>query len=78
MSYTFFCGGASIGVFFEYSDYIKFIENEGHYKHIPNPIFKSLKYLMLAGIFAAIHFYLVQTYYDHYVITEDFGKLTLL
>ena len=56
MSYTFFCGGASIGVFFEYSDYIKFIKQEGHFNKIPNPIGESLKYL-----FAAICFIVINT-----------------
>ena len=45
MSYTFFCCGASIGVFFEFSDYIKFIKMEGHYSNIPFTIFQSLIFL---------------------------------
>lgn len=55
MSYTFFCGGASCGVFFEYSDYIKFIKMQGHYKHIPFPVFKSLQFLIAAFAFAGLN-----------------------
>jgi hypothetical protein len=58
MSYTFFCGGASIGVFFEYSDYIKFITMEGRYKQIPFPVFKSLQFLISAFAFAGFSQYL--------------------
>jgi len=37
-SYVFFCGGIVVGPFFEYSDYINFIEQKGHYKDIPTSI----------------------------------------
>lgn len=42
MSYVFFCGGCICGPFFEYSDYINFIENKEHYTKIPSSIGASL------------------------------------
>jgi hypothetical protein len=78
MSYTFFCCGASIGVFFEFSDYIKFIKMEGHYQKIPNPIFKSLLYLFAAFIFIGINKFLETWFYDLFVLTEEFESYSLL
>ena len=71
-SYTFFCCGASIGVFFEYSDFIRFIKMEGHYKTIPNPIFKSLQYLFAAILFAVINKVLDRSFNTPYYETQDF------
>ena len=42
-SYTFYCQTAALGVFFEYTDYKRFIEKTHEYKDIPNPIMPSLK-----------------------------------
>lgn len=78
MSYTFFCCGASIGVFFEYSDYIKFIKNEGHYKHIPFPILRSIRYLIFAAIFTFINKYLEQWYLEENVLTTEFANKSII
>jgi len=78
MSYTFFCCGASIGVFFEYSDYIKFIKMEGHYKQVPNPIFESVKFMFLAFIFAGINQWLQVNYYDAYFDSESYRGLGMV
>ncbi len=78
MSYTFFCCGASIGVFFEYSDYIKFIKNEGHYNKIPFPAIRSIRYIIFAAAFAFINKYLEQWYFDEFVLTADFAKMSIL
>jgi hypothetical protein len=42
MSFTFFCCGCIVGPFFEYSDYIMFIEERGRYKHVPSTFVPSL------------------------------------
>ena len=44
-SYVFFCQACALGIFFEYSDYIKFIEKTHEYCYIPNPVKESLKTL---------------------------------
>lgn len=54
-SYVFFCNGAALGVFFEFSDYKKFIERTHEYEHVPCPILPSLKWL-LQGLFCMIIF----------------------
>lgn len=45
LSYVFFVCGCVCGPFFEYSDYINFIEQKGHYAHVPVAIGASLKRL---------------------------------
>ena len=55
-SYTFYCNTAALGVFFEFTDYKRFIEKSHEYKNVPNPILPSLKCLgqsmLFTGIFA--------------------------
>jgi len=41
-SYVLFCSGCIVGPFFEFSDYIMYIERRGRYENIPNPIIPSL------------------------------------
>jgi len=53
-SYTFFCQTAALGVFFEYTDYIRFIEKTHEYKSIPNPILPSLKLLGTMACFIVV------------------------
>lgn len=43
LSYVFYSGGCLMGPFFEYSDYINFIEKRGHYVDLPlNTIVPSI------------------------------------
>ena len=42
-SYVFYCSGCIVGPFFEFSDYIMYIEERGRYKSIPISIIPSLK-----------------------------------
>ena len=77
MSYTFFCCGASIGVFFEFTDFIRFIKMEGHYNNIPNPIFKSLQYFLAAIAVAVINKLLDIRFNAAYFETEDFHSKPL-
>ena len=43
LSYSYFCCGCLVGPFFEYKDYINFIEQKGIYSKIPSTFFASLK-----------------------------------
>jgi lysophospholipid acyltransferase len=43
LGYIYYCGGTIAGPFFEYKDYVNFIERKGHYSAIPNTIFETLK-----------------------------------
>ena len=45
LSYTFFCQTCALGVFFEFSDYKRFIERTHEYKNVPSPILPSLSWL---------------------------------
>ena len=37
-SYIFFCQSCALGIFYEFSDYKRFIERKDEYKNVPNPI----------------------------------------
>jgi MBOAT, membrane-bound O-acyltransferase family len=41
-SYTFFCSACLCGPFFEFSDYINFIEMKGNYAKVPSTVLASL------------------------------------
>jgi hypothetical protein len=43
MGYIYYCGGTITGPFFEYKDFINFIERTGHYSNIPNTVFETIK-----------------------------------
>ena len=42
-SYVWYCCACALGVFFEFSDYKRFIERSHEYENIPSPILPSLK-----------------------------------
>jgi hypothetical protein len=73
-SYTFFCCGASIGVFISYQDFIKFIKMEERYSSIPNPLPRSL--LLLLGACTAIPIYraLKATFPLQFCLSEEFAS----
>ena len=57
LSYTFFCCACMCGPFFEYRDYINFIEQNEHYYEIPNSLLPSLKRLF-QGLCNTIYYHL--------------------
>lgn len=42
-SYVFYCSGCIVGPFFEFSDYIMYIEERGRYAKIPISIVPAIK-----------------------------------
>jgi hypothetical protein len=46
LSYVFFCNACALGIFFEFSDYKRFIERSHEYKSVPSPILPSLAWLL--------------------------------
>jgi|LauGreDrversion4_2_1035121.scaffolds.fasta_scaffold344216_2 hypothetical protein len=43
LGYMYYCGGTIAGPFFEYKDYIQFIQRTGHYSNIPSTIMATLR-----------------------------------
>ena len=60
-SYVFYCNACALGVFFEFSDFKRFIEETHEYKNVPNPILPTLEYI-LYGL-TCISIYTVGTIY---------------
>jgi hypothetical protein len=54
-SYTYFVSNCAIGVFFEFSDYKRFIERTEEYKNVPSPIKASLVTLGRAITFSVLY-----------------------
>ena len=62
-SYVWFSNACALGIFFEFSDYKRFIERSDEYKNVPSPILQSLKWLVL-GIFCLVFFMIASPYFD--------------
>ena len=54
-SYVWYSQACALGVFFEFSDYKRFIERKGEYASVPSPIFASLKWLTVALLCLALY-----------------------
>ena len=80
-SYTFFVNSCALGIFFEFSDYKKFIERKHEFEHVPCPILPSLGHLMEGLLFAGIfivgnqYFYLPDCWSDAYETWPFWYKL---
>jgi hypothetical protein len=65
-SYTYFISNSALGVFFEFSDYKRFIERTDEYKQVPSPIKSSLITLAHAIAFTAFFVVVSQWFYLDY------------
>ena len=73
-SYTFYCNTAALGVFFEFQDYKRFIEQTNEYKNIPSPILPSLKWLIQCFAFVGVFAIGTQYVPVDYCWSENFAK----
>lgn len=80
-SYTFFVNSCALGIFFEFSDYKKFVEKTQEFTHVPCPIIPSLKWLIKGlacmGVFIAVqpYFYLPDCWSEVYATYSYWYKL---
>jgi len=70
LSYTFYIPNSACAVFFEFSDYKRFIEKTDEYKNVPSPIFASLKSLCSVILTGAI-FLFGTPYFDINICYSD-------
>lgn len=76
-SYTFYCQQYALGVFFEYRDFINWIEERNEYKRVPSPVLESLKYVVY-GISCLVVFSLGSAYFPMgYCFTDEFTEHSL-
>lgn len=64
-SYVWYTQACALGVFFEFSDYKRFIERTHEYKDVPSPIIASLKWFI-----ASISFLVLYTVLNPYFSIE--------
>lgn len=65
-SYTYFVSNCALAVFFEFSDYKRYIERTDEYKNVPSPIKESLSTLARAIAFIAFYVVVSQWFYLDY------------
>ena len=61
LSYIYFFPSCLMGPFFEYKDFIDFINEKGDYKEIPDTFYMAFKRLLLGILFSIIYLFLKQT-----------------
>ena len=77
ISYVWYCNACALGVFFEYSDYKRFIERTHEYEKVPSPILPSLKTLgmsvsCLVTFVVANNFFPMDTCWSDEYLTYSF------
>ena len=77
-SYVLFCCSCICGPFFEYSDYIKFIEERDHYKDSPSTFLPSIKAYLQGHLCLGLHLWLVQHFWGMFCGTPEFADMTFL
>jgi lysophospholipid acyltransferase len=65
-SYTYYISNSALGVFFEFSDYKRFIERTNEYKNVPSPVLVSLHTLVNAVVFTGAFVICSQWFYLSY------------
>lgn len=60
-----------MGPFFEFSDYIRFIEEKGEYKEIPNTIYYSIRSWIFGHMCLALHLFLLPHFSVQRLDTDD-------
>jgi len=75
-SYIFFCNGAALGIFFEFSDYKRWIEKTEEYKNIPNPIIPSLILMFRGVVFTILWITLNPTFSIPFCWDPEFEKFS--
>mmetsp|Transcript_38321 Transcript_38321/g.36675 ORF Transcript_38321/g.36675 Transcript_38321/m.36675 type:complete len:202 (+) Transcript_38321:359-964(+) len=71
-SYTYFCCTCFCGPFYDFADYIKFIEMKGHYHKIPNSIGPTLYNFAKAKMCLVVVMALGPTFYYEHCVTDQF------
>lgn len=73
-SYVWYANASALGVFFEFSDYKRYIERTHEYRDVPSPILQSLSWLALSlaclGLFSAVspYFYIEMCWHEDYML----------
>ena len=77
LSYTFYCQQFALGVFFEYRDFINWIEETNEYKRVPSPVVESLKYAVY-GILSIVVFSVGAAFFPiSYCFTDEYSDSSL-
>ena len=77
-SYVWYCQACALGVFFEFSDYKRWVERTHEYKNVPSPIIPSLIWLV-KGIVCLVLFTVVSPYFNvEMCVSEKFFEFAYL
>lgn len=71
-SYTWYVSNSALGVFFEFSDYLRYIHGTKEYKESPSPIMPSLKSLGTGILCTAFFIGMQQWFWIEYIFEQDY------
>ena len=73
-SYVWYSQASALGVFFEFSDYKRWIERKGEYANTPSPILPSLKWLVIALLCLAVYTVANADFYVEYCWSKEYDS----
>ena len=71
-SYVWYSQACALGVFFEFSDYKRWIERKKEYANVPSPIIPSLKWLAVALSCLAVYTVANQHFYVEFCWSKEY------
>lgn len=71
-SYVWYSQACALGVFFEFSDYKRWIERKGEYANVPSPILPSLKWLFVGLISLGVYFFANNHFFVEFCWTKEY------
>jgi len=75
-SYVWYSQACALGVFFEFSDYKRWVERKGEYATVPSPIIPSLKWLALAIFCLVVYTVVNPFYYVEFAWSKEYLELS--
>lgn len=78
LSYVFYCGANICGPFFEFSDYINYIERKGVFANIPNTIIPSIIRMINGLMCLTLNLVIGNYYWIDYCSTAEFAAMPFL
>ena len=78
MSYSCYPGGCIIGPYFEFKDYINFIEQKEQYANIPFSLAKGLMKYVVAVVCMGLAVYICQYVYAEFYVSEEYYQSSFL
>lgn len=76
--YAYYCGGTIAGPFYEYRDFMNFIELKKEYANVPSTISATLKKFITAIFFIGVNIFLEDHFKTDFLQTKEFAESSMI